>query len=1268
MSIYERARARIELDGSQADAQLETLRSKAAAMRQELNRMRLSQDPGYAQKQREFKNLNNKIRQLSRNSFNLNNILKNISGASMRDLTRAQSILTAEIRNTNRATAEGRAAFAVKTEQLRRVRTEIANVRAQMTGMNNNMNVFQRVAQGFNRYMGMITASVGAFAGVIMGLRSTVNVFNEFEASVAELQAITGLAGEELGWMAERAQQASISMTEDGIRFTNSAKEIVEAYTMVGSKRPELLQNKEALAEVTEAAMTLSSAARIDLEPAATALTTVMNQFGASASEASRIINVLGAGSKVGAANVGYLNRVIERSGTAAVSAGLSIEELVGVVEGVAPRFSQPADAATALRNVFLRLQTLDDDLNPAIVGVDKALENLANRQLSTAEITQMFGLRSVNMVMALIDGREDITRYTEAVTGTSVALEQAAINSDTNAAALEQARNRAALLRIELGEKIAPALTFSTNAFSYLLKIIKEIIDNWDKYRQLLIATIAVYVAYNQAALRAKAIMIAKTARLRAQNIALAANKAATASARSATLLYAAAQAYLTGNVGRANAALRLLRVSMMATPIGAILAGVTALSAALVIYTRRKRAQSAAEGEHSDLIKQANDNYAQQSSRIIALQQITENANLPLERRREAMERLNQIVPEYNGKLSEEGEILEANTEALKLYLDQLRQQIRIKLFQDEIEEFITKQQIAKNRIHELEQWLEDYQERVEQGSASALAGDHMKATQYAIELANLNNEVDEHQKKIESLTYTYSSFYTEQEKTSDSTETLSQAMLLLKEAQKITGTSTQELQEKIDILKTALSHTQEGSSEFNEVQKLLTFTQEQLNEVLHGGNQELVNAKNAYQELTTAISEAQRQLQHFVAIGDFDSAKSAEAVRKNLEANKLVMDGIIEAGGDVVAFLESMSDSTQAELEETLMFNEMFLDNWKESSDQFEKEQAERKEAERQMILDQEQADFKRRLEMARLEAEARMEWERQVSDLKRGLTDSLLHHSFQLHGQYLQKQFAQQTNALNLQMEAELSHEYLSEEQKDEIRLRYAEKENQLKKDQFEKQKRADVVQSIINTAVAVTRALAAPPGFPLNAPTVVLAGAMGAIQTAAIAAQPVPQYAKGKYVPVVGKDDNRQYNAQWIGKAKTGIYHNPALFAEQGEEIIIDSPTTRHLKLNHPEIIEAIMINRVPQYATGKYNSAPKVPQYADGKTPSSDLTLEQTSPEISSEEMAKLKTSIDNLYSVSSALLQEGVRGVWVYSDLMSIKNKVDSIEKASKL
>ena len=57
------------------------------------------------------------------------------------------------------------------------------------------------------------------------------------------------------------------------------------------SQRPELLKNKEALAQVTQEAIILSNTAKTKLQPAIEALTMVMNQYNIPATEACQIIN-----------------------------------------------------------------------------------------------------------------------------------------------------------------------------------------------------------------------------------------------------------------------------------------------------------------------------------------------------------------------------------------------------------------------------------------------------------------------------------------------------------------------------------------------------------------------------------------------------------------------------------------------------------------------------------------------------------------------------------------------------------------------------------------------------------------------------------------------------------------------------------------------------------------------------------------------------------------------------------------------------------------
>mgnify|MGYP000538487185 FL=1 len=98
---------------------------------------------------------------------------------------------------------------------------------------------------------------------------------------------------------------------------------------------------------------------------------------------------------------------------------------------------------------------------------MDKALENLKNKNMDAGAIKKMFGEEGYNTASVILQNTEMVKDFTAAVTGTNVAYEQAAINSDTAQAKLEQARNKMKLAAIDLGEKLNPALNPSTTVIT---------------------------------------------------------------------------------------------------------------------------------------------------------------------------------------------------------------------------------------------------------------------------------------------------------------------------------------------------------------------------------------------------------------------------------------------------------------------------------------------------------------------------------------------------------------------------------------------------------------------------------------------------------------------------------------------------------------------------------------------------------------------------------------------------------------------------------
>lgn len=572
MASTEQTRIEVLLDGRQASDQLKDLSKNAAALRIELAKAYKANDAGkVAETEWELSKLDTRMKQLRKETVDVQAVLDNLSGATMSDLR--QSIASVDARLNSKNIRRNSEEWNKLTEVKRTLIAEQKRLRQEMGAMDGAIRKQRLSVADWVLSLGIVQR---AFNGVKNFLRESLYSFNAFEKGVKGLSSLTGLTGDDLSYLSDQAKELSTSTLEGGIIIQQSATEIVDAYKMIGSQRPELLKNKEALNQVTQDAIILSEAAEDELKPAAKALTNSLNQFNASADQSRRFINVLAAGSQAGAGNINYLSQAIEKSGTTANLMGLEFEQLVALIETAAPKFSEAAVAGNSIDKVLMEMKAKQIGYRDGVFDVNVALDELAGRFAKGELAADIFGKEHAKMVEVLVDGREEFSRYQEAVTGTNKAIEQAATNTDTNSARLQQQKNRLEQLRIELGEKLTPLVGAFTSGTASLVKVLISAIGFFTKYGTA-IAWVTAAIAAQTVVMKYKLSLHSLSERMIGRAILL--NKAETGSINTLT----AAKLLLTNGIKSATTVVRTFFSALMKNPLGLILTGVTFLAAGI-------------------------------------------------------------------------------------------------------------------------------------------------------------------------------------------------------------------------------------------------------------------------------------------------------------------------------------------------------------------------------------------------------------------------------------------------------------------------------------------------------------------------------------------------------------------------------------------------------------------------------------------------------------------------------------------------------------
>lgn len=350
------------------------------------------------------------------------------------------------------------------------------NFTAQISGMSAAAGNFSAQAEVAQSRTASLTGALATFSylkdvfqNVADGVSQLSSAGIKLDSQMHDLSAVAGVTGDGLKQIETFARQSAKA-------FGTDAAVAVEGYKLLLSQlTPELGKYPDALREMGDCIQTTSKLMGGDGVAAAQVLTTAMNQYGvsmedptAAAGEMARMMNVMAAAGQAGSAELPAISAALQQCGMAAKAANVSFEETNAAIQVLDKAGKKASEGGVALRNVLGQLskgrfveKQAREELEKAGIDVvalgdnskslKERLEMLKPMLNDSALLSKFFGVENANAARALIQGTDALQGFTDAVTGTNSATEQAAIVMDSYAERQARVNQRFEDLKISI-------------------------------------------------------------------------------------------------------------------------------------------------------------------------------------------------------------------------------------------------------------------------------------------------------------------------------------------------------------------------------------------------------------------------------------------------------------------------------------------------------------------------------------------------------------------------------------------------------------------------------------------------------------------------------------------------------------------------------------------------------------------------------------------------------------------------------------------------
>lgn len=623
----------------------------------------------------------------------------------VRELTRdvkKMTIGTEEYNKTVKSIAELNSILAEHKKAVRGVAEESETLGDKLGGM----------ADFFNKWYYSLQTGLDALGGITTTIRQSVNEYADMEEAMADVQKYTGQTSAQVHDMNEDFKQID----------TRTSREQLNA--LAGAAGRLDITNKEMIEEFVDGADKINVALGDDLgEGAVEKIGKLAHMFGEDDKKGLRGA-MLATGSAVNdlaqssSANAGYIVDFTADLSGVAIQAGMTQSQIMGLASALDQNMQEEATASTVFSQLITKMfqeparfaalagedvkeftTLLKTNANEALMKFLSAMQATGGFDKMAPLFSEMKleGTRAVG-VLSSVASHLDQVREAQTVAfnayneGSSV-LDEFNVQNNTVQAGIDKAKKQFLDLSIELGEKLLPLVQQGISTGSLAVKSLSAITNFVISHRRALItltATVAAYVA--------------------GVKLSVLWNKRAVATEKMLVIWHAIQDkwlmtimlrhAVLNGAMSKTVALQKMLNIVIGANPLGAFLAVITAVTTALVLYRQKLDDAAIAQNKINDIKKEAAAKSAEEETHIRTLIDAAKDETLSLNERRKAVNKLNQIIPNYNAQLDTTTGKYKANKKALDSYLKSLQRKYELEGAKDELKRI--GREIAKERVN--------------------------------------------------------------------------------------------------------------------------------------------------------------------------------------------------------------------------------------------------------------------------------------------------------------------------------------------------------------------------------------------------------------------------------------------------------------------------------------------------------------------------------------------------------------------------------------